>query len=49
MAAADGDRLGEDGVREIIEARQSGAKLRDVAKGYGISESCVKCLVDERN
>lgn len=38
------DRLGEDVVREMIEARQAGMKLRDVAERYGISESSVKRL-----
>ena len=36
------DRLGEAVVQEIIQARQAGAKLTDVAKQYGISESTVK-------
>lgn len=36
------DRLGEDAVREMIEARQAGIKLRDLAERYGISESSVK-------
>jgi AraC-like DNA-binding protein len=36
------DRLGEDVVRQVIEARRAGAKLKDVAKQYGISESSVK-------
>jgi hypothetical protein len=39
------DRLGEDVVREMIEARQAGAKLREVAERYGISESSVKRLL----
>ena len=39
------DRLGEDVVREMIEARQAGMKVTDVAKQYGISESSVKRLV----
>ena len=38
------DRLGEDAVREMIEARRAGAKLRDLAERYGISESSVKRL-----
>ena len=38
------DRLGEDVVREMIEARKASAKLKDVAKQYGISESSVKRL-----
>jgi DNA invertase Pin-like site-specific DNA recombinase len=36
------DRLGEDAVRELIEARRAGMKLKDVARQYGISESSVK-------
>ena len=39
------DRLGEDVVREVIEARASGVKLREVAERYGISESSVKRLM----
>ena len=39
------DRLGEGVVREVIEARQAGMKLKDVAKRYGISESSVKRLI----
>ncbi|MBR7835757.1 helix-turn-helix domain-containing protein [Actinospica durhamensis] len=39
------DRLGEAAVREIIEARQAGMKLKDVAKRYGISESSVKRII----
>jgi len=38
------DRLGEDAVREMIEARAAGVKLREVAERYGISESSVKRL-----
>jgi response regulator of citrate/malate metabolism len=36
------DRLGEATVRELIEARRVGAKLRDLADLYRISESSVK-------
>lgn len=36
------DRLGEEVMREAIEARRAGMKLKDVAKRYGISESSVK-------
>lgn len=36
------DRLGEDVVPEIVEARRAGMKLKDVAAQYGISESSVK-------
>lgn len=39
------DRLGEDAVREMIEARRAGVKLREVAERYGISESSVKRLL----
>lgn len=39
------DRLGEDAVREMIEARRAGVKPCDVAARYGISESSVKRLV----
>jgi len=39
------DRLGEDVVREMIEVRKAGARLKDVAKRYGISESSVKRLL----
>jgi AraC-like DNA-binding protein len=39
------DRLGEDMVREIAEARKVGMKLKDVAKKYGISESSVKRIM----
>lgn len=39
------DRLGEDAVREMIEARRAGTKLRDVAERFGISESSVKRLL----
>jgi len=38
------DRLGEDVACEIIAARQAGAKLRDLAERFGISESSVKRL-----
>ena len=36
------DRLGEDAVCEIVEARRAGVPLKEVAKQYGISESSVK-------
>jgi hypothetical protein len=39
------DRLGEDVVREMIDARRAGAKLKDVAKRYGVSESSVKRML----
>jgi hypothetical protein len=38
------DRLGEAPVRELIEARQAGVKLRELVDTYGISESSVKRL-----
>lgn len=38
------DRLGEDAVREMIQARQAGMRLKEVAEKYGISESSVKRL-----
>ena len=41
------DRLGENAVREMIEARQAGAKLLELAEQYGISESSVKRLLRE--
>jgi hypothetical protein len=39
------DRLGEDAVREMIEARRAGAQLCSLAERYGISESSVKRLL----
>jgi DNA-binding IclR family transcriptional regulator len=36
-------------VREMIEARQAGMKLTDVAKRYGISESSAKRLLRNRD
>ena len=41
------DRLGEDVVRKMIEARRAGTKLKDVAIRYGISESSVKRLMKQ--
>jgi DNA invertase Pin-like site-specific DNA recombinase len=38
------DRLGEDVVREMIEARRAGVPLKEVATKYEISESSVKRL-----
>ena len=43
------DRLGEDVVREMIEARAAGLKLREVAERYGISESSVKRILSRRH
>ena len=40
------DRLGEDAVREMIEARQAGAELRELVERYGISESSVKRVLN---
>ena len=42
------DRLGEDTVRELIEARRAGAKLRELVDKYGISESSVKRLLKQQ-
>lgn len=39
------DRLGEAAMRELIEARRTGAKLRELVDKYGISESSVKRLL----
>lgn len=39
------DRLGVDVVRDIVEARRAGTKLRVVAEQYGVSESTVKRLL----
>jgi len=39
------DRLGEATVRELVEARRAGAKLRELGDRYGISESSVKRLI----
>lgn len=39
------DRLGEATVRELIEARRAGTKLRELVDRYGISESSVKRLI----
>jgi hypothetical protein len=39
------DRLGEDTVRELIEARRAGAKLRALTEQYEVSESSVKRLL----
>ena len=41
------DRLEEDAVGEMIEMRQTGVKVKDVAKRYGISESSLKRLLRE--
>ncbi|HET9168271.1 MAG TPA: hypothetical protein VFN97_02510 [Actinospica sp.] len=39
------DRLGEETVRELVEARQAGAKLRELVEHYGVSESSLKRLL----
>jgi hypothetical protein len=39
------DRLGEETLRELVEARQAGAKLRELVEHYGISESSLKRLL----
>lgn len=39
------DRLGEDVVREMIEARRAGMKLCQVAERHRISESSLKRLL----
>jgi hypothetical protein len=38
------DRLGEQTVRELIEARQAGVKLRELVERYEVSESSLKRL-----
>jgi hypothetical protein len=38
------DRLGEEAVRELVEARRAGAKLRELVERYGVSESSLKRL-----
>lgn len=38
------DRLGEAAVREMIDARRAGVKIKDLARQYGISESSIKRL-----
>ena len=38
------DRLGDEAVRERIEARRAGAKLRELVERYGVSESSLKRL-----
>jgi phytoene/squalene synthetase len=39
------DRLGEDAVLEMIEARRVGAKLRELVERYEVSESSLKRLI----
>jgi hypothetical protein len=38
------DRLGMETVRELIEARQAGAKLRELVERYEVSEGSLKRL-----
>jgi hypothetical protein len=39
------DRLGEETVRELIEARRAGAKLGELVERYEVSESSLKRLL----
>jgi hypothetical protein len=39
------DRLGEESVRRMIEERQTGAELRELAERYGVSLSSVKRIL----
>ena len=39
------DRLGEDVVRELVEARRAGAKLSELVERYQVSESSLKRLL----
>ena len=39
------DRLGDEVVREMAEARRSGAKLRELVERYEVSESSLKRLL----
>ena len=39
------DRLGDEVVRELVEARRAGAKLRELVERYEVSESSVKRLL----
>jgi len=39
------DRLGDEGVRELVEARRAGAKLRELMERYEVSESSLKRLL----
>jgi uncharacterized protein YjcR len=42
------DRLGEDVIREIVETRWAGAKLKDIAEQHGVSLSTVKRLIQNK-
>jgi hypothetical protein len=39
------DRLSAETVRELVEARQAGAKLRELVERYEVSESSLKRLL----
>jgi len=39
------DRLGDETVRELVEARRAGAKLRELVERYEVSESSLKRLL----
>jgi len=39
------DRLGDEVVRELVEARRAGAKLRELVERYEVSESSLKRLL----
>ena len=39
------DRLGGEVVRELVEARRAGAKLRELVERYEVSESSLKRLL----
>lgn len=39
------DRLGDEAVRELVEARRGGATLRELVERYGVSESSLKRLL----
>jgi hypothetical protein len=39
------DRLGDEVVCELVEARRAGAKLRELVERYEVSESSLKRLL----
>jgi hypothetical protein len=39
------ERLGQDGIDELVECRQSGVRLQDLVERYGISLSRVKRIL----
>jgi hypothetical protein len=39
------DRLGDEVVRELVEARRTGAKLRELVVRYEVGESSLKRLL----